>query len=69
MIDPNRTMKEIVEADPLLGEFLVHKGFPFTLDNPVVELVTFNDVVTLKELDRSAFLAEYEEYRNARQDA
>lgn len=63
MMDTSKTMKEIVEADPVFGEFLVHKGFPFSLENPVVELVTFDDVVELRQLDRAAFLEEYEAYR------
>lgn len=62
-MDTSKTMKEIVEADPVFGEFLVHKGFPFSLENPVVELVTFDDVVELRQLDRAAFLEEYEAYR------
>lgn len=63
MMDSTRSMKEIVEKDPLFGAFLVSKGFPFSLDNPVVELVTFDDVVALRQLDRDAFLAEYDDYR------
>lgn len=62
MFDSSKTMKEIVEADPLFGEFLVHKGFPFSLDNPIVEYVTFDDVASLKELDSESFLAEYRVY-------
>lgn len=62
-MDSSKTMKEIVEADPVFGEFLVYKGFPFSLDNPVVELVTFDDVVELRQLNHAAFLDEYEAYR------
>lgn len=63
MIDKTKTMKETVLADPLFGEFLVHKGFPFSLSNPIVEVVTFADVVQIQQLDEQAFLAEYELYR------
>lgn len=64
-MDSTKTMKQIVEDDPSFGDFLVSKGFPFSLDNPIVELVTFDDVVQLKGLDREAFLAEYEGFRIA----
>lgn len=63
MFDSTKTMKEIVTADPLFGDFLVHQGFPFSLDNPIVELVTFDDVVSLRQLDREAFLGAYARYR------
>lgn len=63
MIDKTKTMKETVLADPLFGDFLVHKGFPFSLDNPIVDLVTFADVVQVQQLNEQEFLAEYEKYR------
>ena len=58
-MDSTKTMREIVEADPLFAEFLLSKGFPFTLENPIVDLVTFDDVVSLRQLDKDAFLTEY----------
>lgn len=66
MFDSTKTMREIVTADPLFAEFLVSKGFPFSVDNPVTEVVTFDDVVNIRQLDKDAFLAEYAEYRKAR---
>lgn len=66
MFDSTKTMREIATEDPLFAEFLVSKGFPFTVDNPITELVTFDDVVNVRQLDRDTFLAEYEEYRAAR---
>lgn len=63
MIDATKTMKQTVLDEPLFGEFLVSKGFPFSLDNPIVDLVTFADVVQVRQLDERAFLAEYERYR------
>ena len=66
MIDSTKTMRETVEADPMFGEFLVSKGFPFSLENPIVDLVTFDDVVTLRQLDKDAFLSEYEAYKAER---
>ena len=63
MMNSTKTMREIVEADPLFAEFLVSKGFPFTLENPIVDLVTFDDVATLRQLDKDAFLGEYAAYK------
>lgn len=60
MFDPSKSMNEIATADPKFAEFLVHKGFPFSANNPITRLVTFNDVVKFKKLDADAFLAEYE---------
>ncbi|MBY4798266.1 hypothetical protein K6V98_07895 [Collinsella sp. AGMB00827] len=62
-IDSTQCMRDIVLGDPMFGEFLVDKGFPFSVDNPITEFVTFDDVVRMRELDREAFLAEYDEYR------
>ena len=63
MIDSTMKMRAIVEAEPVFGAFLRSKGFPFTTKNPVTALVTFDDVVRLKKLDKDAFLAEYEAYK------
>ena len=63
MIDATKTMTQTVLDEPLFGEFLVSKGFPFSLDNPIADLVTFADVVQVRQLDERAFLAEYERYR------
>lgn len=67
MIDTTKKMRAIVEEEPLFGDFLRSKGFPFTTKNPVTALVTFDDVVRLKKLDRESFLAEYEAYKAERQ--
>lgn len=69
MIDKTKTMKETVLADPLFGDFLVYKGFPFSLDNPIVELVTFADVIQVQQLNEQEFLAEYERYRSEADEA
>lgn len=65
MIDTTLTMRELCEAEPMLEGFLVAKGFPFSLDNPIVDLVTFDDVAEVQELDRDAFLGEFERYKAA----
>lgn len=65
MIDTTKKMRAIVEAEPLFGEFLVSKGFPFSIKNPVTALVSFDDVVRLRKLDKDAFLAEYEQFKAA----
>jgi hypothetical protein len=62
-IDMTKCMRDVVLEDPMFGEFLVDKGFPFSVENPITELVTFADVVKLRHLDKDAFLAEYDEYR------
>ena len=59
MIETTKTMREIVADEPLFADFLVSKGFPFTVENPITEYVTFEDVVMLRELDKEAFLNEY----------
>ena len=61
-IDSTKTMREIVTNEPEFGEFLVSKGFPFTLENPMTELVTFDDVCDMRKLDKEAFLAEYAQF-------
>lgn len=62
-IDMTKSMRQVVTDDPLFGEFLVDKGFPFSVENPITELVTFADVVQMRHLDKDAFLAEYDYYR------
>lgn len=62
MFDSTKTMREIATEDPLFAEFLVSKGFPFTVDNPITEIVTFDDVCEVRQLEKDAFLAEYEAY-------
>ncbi len=69
MIDPTKSMNQIVTEEPAFGEFLRSKGFPFSVSNPITKLVTFNDVVKLKKLDREAFLAEYEAWVAEREGA
>lgn len=65
MIDATKTMREIVKDEPLFADFLVSKGFPFTVENPMTEFVTFNDVVERRKLDKETFLAEYATYKEA----
>lgn len=62
-MDTTKTMRELCADEPLLEGFLVLKGFPFSLDNPIVDLVTFEDVATVQQLDRTAFLAEFAAYK------
>ncbi len=62
-IDDTLCMRDVVLADPLFGDFLVDKGFPFSIENPITELVNFSDVVQMRNIDREEFLAEYEAYR------
>ena len=63
-IDMTKCMRDVVLEDPMFGEFLVEKGFPFSIENPITELVTFEDVVQMRSLDKDAFLAEYDAYRS-----
>lgn len=63
VIDATKTMREIVKDEPLFADFLVSKGFPFTVENLMTEFVTFNDVVERRKLDKEAFLAEYATYK------
>ena len=65
MIDTTKTMNQIATEEPAFGEFLRAKGFPFSVSNLITKLVTFDDVVKLKKLDREAFLAEYEAWADA----
>ena len=64
-MDTTKTMRELCADEPKLELFLQSKGFPFTIDNPITELVTFDDVVQFRGLDKQAFLAEFEAYKNA----
>ena len=65
MIDSTKTMNQIATEEPAFGDFLRAKGFPFSVGNPITKLVTFDDVVKLKKLDKDAFLAEYEAWLGA----
>lgn len=64
-MDTTKTMRELCTDEPKLEVFLQSKGFPFTIDNPITELVTFDDVVQFRGLDKQAFLAEFEAYKTA----
>lgn len=64
-MDTTKTMRELCADEPKLESFLQSKGFPFTIDNPITELVTFDDVVQFRGLDKRAFLAEFEAYKTA----
>lgn len=59
------TMRQIVAKEPQFEAFLQFKGFPFTVENPITEIVTFDDVAELQHLDKEAFIAEYLEWRDA----
>lgn len=65
MIDPSKFMREVCDDEPMLPGFLVAKGFPFSLDNPIIDLVTFDDVMDVQELDRDGLVAEFEAYKAA----
>ena len=54
-MDTTKTMRELCADEPKLESFLQSKGFPFTIDNPITELVTFDDVVQFRGLDKQAF--------------
>lgn len=64
-MDTTKTMRELCADEPKLESFLQSKDFPFTIDNPITELVTFDDVVQFRGLDKRAFLAEFEAYKTA----
>lgn len=65
-MDASKTMRELCADEPLLERFLVERGLPFSLENPIVDLVTFEDVANVQRLDRDALLAEFESYKAAR---
>ena len=56
-------MRQLCADEPKLEAFLQSKGFPFSLDNPIVDLVTFEDVCPVRSLDRDEFLGEFEAYK------
>ena len=64
LISEEKSMHEIVSAEPLLGKFLVSKGLPFSLSNPITECVTFDDAMALHDFDKDAFLREYRQYKS-----
>ena len=64
--DTAKTMREICEDEPLFEGFLQSKGFPFSIDNPITEIVSFDDVAQMRELDKDGFLAEFEAYKAQR---
>lgn len=63
LINEQKSMYEIVSAEPSLGKFLVSKGLPFSLSNPITECVTFDDAMALHDFDKDAFLREYRQYK------
>lgn len=67
MTDTGKTMRELCEDEPLLEGFLQSKGLPFTLANPIVDMVTFDDVCQVLRRDRGEFLAEFEGYKRERE--
>lgn len=64
LISEQKSMHEIVSAEPTLGKFLVSKGLPFSLSNPITECVTFDDAMALHDFDKDAFLREYRQYKS-----
>ena len=62
-MDTTKTMRLLCEEQPALEPFLQSKGFPFSLENPIVDLVTFDDVCQVRNLDREEFLAEFEAFK------
>ncbi|MDK7724287.1 nitrate ABC transporter ATPase [Slackia exigua] len=68
-MDTTKTMRQLCEDEPLLESFLVLKGFPFSLENPIVDLVTFDDVCQVRSLARDSFLAEFEAYKAGADEA
>lgn len=64
LINEQKSMYEIVSAEPSLGKFLVSKGLPFSLSNPITECVTFDDAMALHDFDKDAFLREYRQYKS-----
>ena len=64
LISEEKSMHEIVSAEPSLGTFLVSKGLPFSLSNPITECVTFDDAMALHDFDKDAFLREYRQYKS-----
>lgn len=62
-MDTTKTMRQLCEEQPVLEPFLQSKGFPFSLENPIVDLVTFDDVCQVRNLDREEFLAEFEAFK------
>lgn len=63
LINEQKSMHEIVSAEPSLGKFLVSKGLPFSLSNPITECVTFDDAMAFHDFDKDAFLREYRQYK------
>lgn len=63
LISEQKSMHEIVSAEPSLGKFLVSKGLPFSLSNPITECVTFDDAMALHDFDKDVFLREYRQYK------
>ena len=62
----SETMRVIVGKEPLFEAFLQHKGFPFSVENPITEIVTFDDVAELQRLDKEAFIDEYVAWKASR---
>ena len=56
-MDTTKTMRQLCADEPKLEAFLQSKGFPFSLDNPIV------DVCQVRSLDRDEFLGEFEAYK------
>lgn len=61
-MDAAKTMRELCGEHPALESFLQSKGFPFTVDNPITELVTLEDVAAMQALDLPVFIEEFKEY-------
>lgn len=63
MFDTSKKIRTIVNEEPLFGEFLKEKGFPLNLNSPITLVVSFDDIVKLKSLDKTTFLDEYSAWK------
>ena len=65
VVDRKKTMRQLCADEPHLEAFLQSKGFPFSVDNPITELVTFEDVAAVQGFDLDLFLEEFAAYKRA----
>lgn len=63
MLDTSKKIRAIVNGEPLFGEFLKKKGFPLNLNSPTTLVVSFDEVVKRKKLDKTTFFAEYDVWK------
>ena len=65
-MDTTKTMRELCTDEPLLADFLVAQGFPFSLENPIVDLVTFDDVCGVTGVPRDTLLGDFSTFKAGR---